>query len=976
METWAIDSGLAPIAGDPTLDDDGVIKMTTRDAAEAPGTYSLPVSAPLESDVVAALGAALAPAFLLVRELGAGGMGRVYLARDPRLKRFVAVKLLAPDLARDVEARQRFQREAQAVAAINHPNVINIFGVGELADGTPYIVMEYISGRSIADRLKADGPMPVAEAVRVLADVAAALAEAHRQGIIHRDIKPGNILIDEETGRAEVTDFGIAAVRRHDEEDAEHLTQTGTSIGTPAYMSPEQILAENVSEKTDVYNLGLLAYELLSAQGPYDISSPRELIAAHLRDVPARLSARCAEVDPELEALAASCLEKDPTMRPTAADVAERLAKGDEGVLEWPPPGLEKLQGGLRWATEHLALGSLLLVGPLIIAIAFERGTVWRNIAPRSALLGLVSGLGLALFAGALVRLAVMLRKAARASGVGYGWGTIFEVLSDDRGDGGALVAGSREYAAVPGRERDRLRLLRHVRADLWFLAGVSPVIGLYVALAGASGGKRGPSGVVLWTLGPMALLYLASRAVAGYEQFKLRKARAARTRRRALGGTSSALISAWNESFERARTGQRLGMGRVGGRRRLIAIISGGLLLIGVLGITTYTLSLIGLVGEAAWGVIVPSLPATTDRVARAKRLAPYRSAIDSSTTPLAAGEALNVIFWYGRTSAAAPSERAPVRRYAADWVMPVDTSNLFGPRTTRWQAAAISQAARGLTSAQRRFLESAAAFPAAAEFTLAAGARAASTGSAMYRVPLPPGTRFWSLPIPRYNTIQAAAYAHQARAALNLADGRVAQAEAKLREVISVGLLLVDGTMLIENLTGASMVIRAGSVLEAFYVATGRGALAQQVAAAPESVADESGLASLPTSGNSADPMSVVHLTLSDTSSPRGLRWEFFVVTSMFEPCTDLHQLIFGPSPEQDQHLSRLRRDLVRWPIDAEIFRLIEGGYHASPEFIEANAPRSFGRLVGRRLDGLLGGRRFETCAAVAHLLFADAI
>ncbi len=277
---------------------------------------------------------ALAPNLLLVREIGAGGMARVFLAREPALKRLVAVKVLSGELASTDAGRARFEREAQAVAGLSHPNVVAVHSVGELADGAPYFIMQYVEGRSMADRIEREGALSIAEAHRALGEVAAALAAAHKQGIIHRDIKPANVLYEDATGRCLVSDFGIAAIGREPAQVNTKLTATGVIIGTPQYMSPEQLLAEPVTDKTDVYSLGLLAHELLCGTAPFKGTSPHELIAAHLRDVPARLSVRRSDVDPELDAVVARCLEKDAANRPTADEVARRLIPGGEALLE------------------------------------------------------------------------------------------------------------------------------------------------------------------------------------------------------------------------------------------------------------------------------------------------------------------------------------------------------------------------------------------------------------------------------------------------------------------------------------------------------------------------------------------------------------------------------------------------------------------------------------------------------------------
>src|SRR5687768_11126692 len=260
---------------------------------------------PVEKDFARLLTQALAPSFVLVKRLGAGGMGAVYLARDPLLRRLVAVKVLAPNLASDPEARARFEREGQAVAVISHPHVVNVHSVGELENGVPYIVMQYIEGATLADRLKEDGPFQARQAKHIIGEVASALAAAHKKGIIHRDIKPSNIILDEDTGRAMVTDFGIAGVKERDDKQqpAADITQAGVTVGTPAYMSPEQLLAEPTTDKTDIYALGLLGYELFIADGPYQVSSPKELMAAHIRDTPRPLSSMRGDIDPELARL-------------------------------------------------------------------------------------------------------------------------------------------------------------------------------------------------------------------------------------------------------------------------------------------------------------------------------------------------------------------------------------------------------------------------------------------------------------------------------------------------------------------------------------------------------------------------------------------------------------------------------------------------------------------------------------------------
>ena len=280
----------------------------------------------------------LKPDLEVVKRLGRGSMANVYLAREVQLKRLVAIKVLSPRLARDQQARLRFEREAQSVASLTHPNIVGIHRVGRLSNDLPFIIMQYVKGRTVEDLLKAKGPMGVAEARRVMSEVASAVAAAHQRGIVHRDIRPGNVLYEEGSGRALLTDFGIAAILASGEGgEAARLTKTGELVGNPAYMSPEQLLGEDLSERSDVYALGLLGYELLTGRSAFDASSRREMITAHIQQEPRKLSELRAEVDTDLEELLARCLAKEPAHRPNAGDIADRLVTLPADVTPIPP---------------------------------------------------------------------------------------------------------------------------------------------------------------------------------------------------------------------------------------------------------------------------------------------------------------------------------------------------------------------------------------------------------------------------------------------------------------------------------------------------------------------------------------------------------------------------------------------------------------------------------------------------------------
>src|SRR5687767_2169327 len=195
-------------------------------------------------------------------------MGRVYLARDPALRRLVAVKVLRDELAAGDVARRRFEREAQSAARISHPNVTTIYRTGKLPDDVPFIVMEYIDGRTLADLLAAKGAFDVTETRRVIVSVASALAAAHRKGIVHRHVQASNVMVENETARVVLMDFGIAALLQTGTEQDPKLTMSGERLGDTLRMSPEQKRGEPVTQQSDVFCLGVLAYEMLTGSVP------------------------------------------------------------------------------------------------------------------------------------------------------------------------------------------------------------------------------------------------------------------------------------------------------------------------------------------------------------------------------------------------------------------------------------------------------------------------------------------------------------------------------------------------------------------------------------------------------------------------------------------------------------------------------------------------------------------------------------
>ncbi len=267
--------------------------------------------------------------FELVRPLGQGAFAEVFLARERALERPVAVKVLRRSLSADETARKRFLREARLAAKIRHPSVVAVHRVGELGDGRPYLVMEYIDGRTYADIVAAGGQLGEDEVREVLTEVCGALDAAHALGIIHRDVRPGNIMRTRDGGRVVLADFGIAGVLETGGEAATRITGAGQILGQVGYAPPEQLSGESIQPGSDMYSLAVTAYELLTGSGPFpQATRMADQIRAHLTEEPVRLRALRPDVGTDLEDLLLRCLQKRPEQRPSATLMRSRLAGG------------------------------------------------------------------------------------------------------------------------------------------------------------------------------------------------------------------------------------------------------------------------------------------------------------------------------------------------------------------------------------------------------------------------------------------------------------------------------------------------------------------------------------------------------------------------------------------------------------------------------------------------------------------------
>jgi serine/threonine protein kinase len=310
------------------------------------------------SEQLGRLSKALLGRYIVEREIGVGGAAHVFSAWDVKHDRHVALKVLRPELGASVTA-ERFNREVKLLGQLRHPNILTLIDSGE-ADGSLFFVMPYVEGQSLRDVINR-GPAPMAEAVRLLRDVVDALAYAHRKGLVHRDVKPENVLVDDR--HALVTDFGIARAVAGDPDGGRRLTMAGRTLGSPNYMAPEQVAGSpDADARGDIYAFGVMAFELLAGRLPYEAKSAAMMLVAHLNDAPIPLTKVRPDVPPALQKIVMRCLAKDPGSRWKSTD--ELL--GALEALAAPETPATAARPGHRVSPVAVAMGVL-----FVIAIVF-----------------------------------------------------------------------------------------------------------------------------------------------------------------------------------------------------------------------------------------------------------------------------------------------------------------------------------------------------------------------------------------------------------------------------------------------------------------------------------------------------------------------------------------------------------------------------------------------------------------------------
>ena len=431
-----------------------------------------------EPDALAArLSNALGPGYTLDAEIGRGGMGVVYGARDERLKRRVAVKVLPPELAYHGEIRTRFLREAETAARLSHPHIVPIHSVGEGPDGIVYFVMAYVDGEALGARLKRRGRLAPDEARRIMIEAADALGAAHAVGIIHRDVKPDNILLEGSRGRVVVTDFGIA--KALSTASGMTLTATGVAIGTPHYMSPEQAAGDReIDGRADLYSLGVVGYQMLVGELPFHAPTVPGILVKQLTEEAPLVSAKRPDCPADLAAAVARCLAKDPDDRwPTAEGLRRALesrtatAPKPAPLARRPPPSLAPVVKAAR-VEPRRAQGDRAPTPPEAPVVQRARATFvrWAMISGPLVLINLTTGRHIpswSLAVSGVLAAIWLVPRYVRLWQAGYSWRDVLarppapdavEARAREEGDHNEFGAGD---AAVRQARDDRRGILR-----------------------------------------------------------------------------------------------------------------------------------------------------------------------------------------------------------------------------------------------------------------------------------------------------------------------------------------------------------------------------------------------------------------------------------------------------------------------------------------------------------------------------------
>jgi hypothetical protein len=724
-------------------------------------------------------------------------------------------------------------------------------------------------------------------------------------------------------------------------------------------MSPEQFLGEEVTDKTDMYSFGLLGYELLTGESPYDVTSPIARRLAHLNEPARPLAMLRPDADPALASLLEQCLAKEPSDRPVSLDVSRRLAHSTSMLLEWPPPGLESLHGALHRPATTLLVSGYIGAIPLTLLASTSAYSVVRFGWPQVLLYPLI---GFAGFIGTVTAIAWLERVGAQATNAmraGYGWGTMLEVLCDERRDTGALITGEREYSLLTPERRRAFRTLRVVAQLMRLAAGAITVAGAFVVIPLAARLSGGPDLLALTVLGLPVVLQLTSILIEGREIGALRKERGRLTQKGTTLDRLKDMAAAWRDGF-RTLTGSGGGPGGTRHSRLLYTLRSvAGVALIAGSALTVAALSM-PVFPQIFGSVAAFAETAAINDYADARRMIPYAVRPDPAVTPVQAGEALHMISIAGGRTTTTRYEVIPAKKLphiAYTPTSPEPGSQLTGGDIARGSAMRLAR--HGLSKADRAYLRRVADVPGIHELETLARAAEVDYVSAVVRSPVPRDFRFDDLPGVDDPVVFRVSRGLMAQAILDFADGKNALAEQHVREVVSAGLHLSRNPHSWPALSGPPMVAMGRANYVELLTATGRGG---------EAVAMRSGVRDprltdwfMGDVSMDASARARYRLTLlRDSTTPPFLRWDVVRRRIAFEPCTDLRQMIFGADDSYRRTLNEARQILVHQPGDEILMRSIESSLDHPREPIFSGGFDPFARFM----DRMTGSRRFSAC------------
>lgn len=597
--------------------------------------------------------------------------------------------------------------------------------------------------------------------------------------------------------------------------------------------------------------------------------------------------------------------------------------------LSWPPPGLEPIHGKLWPVIAVLGIGALVLVLPFLATLgAHLPFTSMGAFGRQWWIVLLTTAVGALILVAAGLQLVVLLWRSGQAAADGHGWRTILYALTDGSRDAGFLLQGARQFAMLSPVQRRVLLSVRLWAAGLSLAAVLLAPLGVGLsALLGHRGWTESGSVWVLSLWLPLGLM-LAGGMVRWVARLQARTTRGTAHDQAAHAAALKTEIVDWNANATEVtgHNGPTPGATGTASTFRGIAIAAN---VIGALVVfATLLLAVAGSLGPLLMSIAVPRFTSIQGRALEAEVLEPYGVPTDSNITPLAAGQALHALL-LANQSDVDPVLKVPVRHY--DDPIGFETLPDGSPITGAWLVDQFATRGRGLTPAQRQLLRSAAAHPALLEFATIAAAPAVDIIGARYKFPLPDTLTPAALPIPRFGVIRTAAEARLAGALLDFADGRTAQAERQVREVIGTGLALVrDGPMLIDALIGTVIAREAGSAMDGLLRATGRAREADEVQRLREQTKRVTEQLAQSGMGSSIEAaLEAMPRLATDTTVLRSLRWEFYVTTRSFGPCSNLHTMVFGPGEQYRTWVDDARRALVRWDSEERFFAFMGQGY-----------------------------------------------